>query len=279
MTIGGITNASSGVQRGAGLNPQADSVSRSLQNQIAQAQKELRELSSNDSMTAEEKMKRKQEIQQEIANLNQQLRQHQMEQKREQQSARKAAEEGTKNGAGAKPGDEKPGKAKPAGKAEGLSQAGMQSMLSADASVKQARVYFKDLCVQNSHQNGGPRRCAESGDSAGRRRQYPGERGGAGGNRAESPEGGNVPDEYPCEGEQGDEKVSETEQGSRAEEGGKEAGSKGNKVKTETGSRLDPTDRAGIAEGPGQGTEENDDRDDVQEALKKYAYVPIDIRL
>lgn len=83
MTIGGITNASSGVQRGAGLNPQADSVSRSLQNQIAQAQKELRELSSDDSMTAEEKMKKKQEIQQEIANLNQQLRQHQMEQKRE----------------------------------------------------------------------------------------------------------------------------------------------------------------------------------------------------
>ena len=74
-------------------------------------------------------------------------------------------------------------------------------------------------------------------------------------------------------------KVSETEQGRRTEEGGKKVGSKGNKVKTETGSQLDPADRAGTAEGPEQGAEENDDRTDVQETLKKYAYVPIDIRL
>ena len=274
MTIGGITNASSGVQRGAGLNPQADSVSRSLQNQIAQAQKELRELSSNDSMTAEEKMKRKQEIQQEIANLNQQLRQHQMEQKREQQSARKAAEEGTKNGAGVKPGDAKPGKAKPAGKAEGLSQAGMQSMLSADASVKQARVQGRTvtgmegragvLKAEIRQDAGGNTQAKEAELAEIEQRAL----------KAETSQMNTL-----ARANREMKKVSETEQGSRAEEGGKEAGSKGNKVKTETGSRLDPTDRAGIAEGPGQGTEENDDRDDVQEALKKYAYVPIDIRL
>ncbi len=274
MTIGGITNASSGVQRGAGLNPQADSVSRSLQNQIAQAQKELRELSSNDSMTAEEKMKRKQEIQQEIANLNQQLRQHQMEQKREQQSARKAAEEGTKNGAGAKPGDAKPGKAKPAGKAEGLSQAGMQSMLSADASVKQARVQGRTVTGMEGRagvlkaeirQDAGGNTQAKEAELAETEQKAL---------KAETAQMNTL-----ARANREMKKVSETEQGSRAEEGGKEAGSKGNKVKTETGSRLDPTDRAGIAEGPGQGTEENDDRDDVQEALKKYAYVPIDIRL
>ncbi len=274
MTIGGITNASSGVQRGAGLNPQADSVSRSLQNQIAQAQKELRELSSDDSMTAEEKMKRKQEIQQEIANLNQQLRQHQMEQKREQQSARKAAEEGTKNGAGAKPGDAKPGKAKPAGKAEGLSQAGMQSMLSADASVKQARVQGRTvtgmegragvLKAEIRQDAGGNTQAKEAELAETEQRAL----------KAETSQMNTL-----ARANREMKKVSETEQGSRAEEGGKEAGSKGNKVKTETGSRLDPTDRAGTAEGPGQGTEENDDRDDVQEALKKYAYVPIDIRL
>jgi len=274
MTIGGITNASSGVQRGAGLNPQADSVSRSLQNQIAQAQKELRELSSDDSMTAEEKMKRKQEIQQEIANLNQQLRQHQMEQKREQQSARKAAEEGTKNGAGAKPGDAKPGKAKPAGKAEGLSQAGMQSMLSADASVKQARVQGRTvtgmegragvLKAEIRQDAGGNTQAKEAELAETEQRAL----------KAETSQMNTL-----ARANREMKKVSETEQGSRAEEGGKEAGSKGNKVKTETGSRLDPTDRVGIAEGPGQGTEENDDRDDVQEALKKYAYVPIDIRL
>ncbi len=274
MTIGGITNASSGVQRGAGLNPQADSVSRSLQNQIAQAQKELRELSSDDSMTAEEKMKKKQEIQQEIANLNQQLRQHQMEQKREQQSARKAAEEGTKNGAGAKPGDAKPGKAKPAGKAEGLSQAGMQSMLSADASVKQAQVQGRTvtgmegragvLKAEIRQDAGGNTQAKEAELAEIEQRAL----------KAETSQMNTL-----ARANREMKKVSETEQGSRAEEGGKEAGSKGNKVKTETGSRLDPTDRAGTAEGPGQGTEENDDRDEVQEALKKYAYVPIDIRL
>ncbi len=274
MTIGGITNASSGVQRGAGLNPQADSVSRSLQNQIAQAQKELRELSSDDSMTAEEKMKKKQEIQQEIANLNQQLRQHQMEQKREQQSARKAAEEGTKNGAGAKPGDAKPGKAKPAGKAEGLSQAGMQSMLSADASVKQAQVQGRTvtgmegragvLKAEIRQDAGGNTQAKEAELAEIEQRAL----------KAETSQMNTL-----ARANREMKKVSETEQGSRAEEGGKEAGSKGNKVKTETGSRLDPTDRVGIAEGPGQGTEENDDRDDVREALKKYAYVPIDIRL
>lgn len=91
MIIGGITGSIGGAQRGADLNSQADFVSRNLQNQIAQAQKELRDLSSDESMTAEEKLKKKQEIQQEIANLNQQLRQRQMELKREQQSARKAA--------------------------------------------------------------------------------------------------------------------------------------------------------------------------------------------
>lgn len=274
MTIGGITNASSGVQRGAGLNPQADSVSRSLQNQIAQAQKELRELSSDDSMTAEEKMKKKQEIQQEIANLNQQLRQHQMEQKREQQSARKAAEEGTKNGAGAKPGDAKPGKAKPAGKAEGLSQAGMQSMLSADASVKQAQVQGRTvtgmegragvLKAEIRQDAGGNTQAKEAELAETEQRAL----------KAETSQMNTL-----ARANREMKKVSETEQGSRAEEGGKEPGSKGNKVKTETGSRPDPTDRAGTAEGPGQGTGENDDGDDVQEALKKYAYVPIDIRL
>ena len=76
-------------------------------------------------------------------------------------------------------------------------------------------------------------------------------------------------------------KVSETEQGRRTEEGGKKVGSKGNKAETETGSQLDPADRdrVGTTEGPEQGAEENDDRTAVQETLKKYAYVPIDIRL
>ena len=62
-----------------------DSVSKNIQNQIANAQQKLQDLSSNEEMSLEDKMKKRQEIQQEINNLNQQLRQHQIEQRKEQQ--------------------------------------------------------------------------------------------------------------------------------------------------------------------------------------------------
>lgn len=139
MKIGGIAGADNSVQ-GSGMNPRMDSVSRNLKNQIANAQKELRDLSSDENMTAEEKMKKKQEIQQEIANLNQQLRQHQMEQRRQQSSSRgdtakenrstgdRKAELAGKGGAGA------------CSRKGGLSQTSMRSMLSADSAVKQAKV-------------------------------------------------------------------------------------------------------------------------------------------
>ena len=68
-----------------GMNQTTDSYSRNIQNQIANAQKQLQELSSNKDMTLEEKMNKRQEIQQQINDLNVQLRQHQMEQRREKQ--------------------------------------------------------------------------------------------------------------------------------------------------------------------------------------------------
>ena len=57
-----------------GVNRQmgTDSVSKNIQNQIANAQKELQELSSNKEMSIEEKMNRRQEIQQQITDLNNQ---------------------------------------------------------------------------------------------------------------------------------------------------------------------------------------------------------------
>ena len=70
------------------MNQATDSYSRNIQNQIAGAQKQLRELSSNGDMTLEEKMKKRQEIQQQISDLNMQLRQHQMEQRKEKQQAK-----------------------------------------------------------------------------------------------------------------------------------------------------------------------------------------------
>ena len=73
MTVGGINGAAF---PGANSNIGTDSVAKSIQNQIANAKKQLQELASNKDMQPEEKMKKKQEIQQEINSLNQQLRQH-----------------------------------------------------------------------------------------------------------------------------------------------------------------------------------------------------------
>lgn len=130
MTINGISGANTQAAQ-IGMNQAMDSYSKNIQNQIANAQKQLQELSSNEEMTLEEKMKKRQEIQQQISDLNMQLRQHQIEQRKEQQSKgasmddmlggnRTAAESGNKG--------------------SGLSQASMQAMISADSSMKQAKV-------------------------------------------------------------------------------------------------------------------------------------------
>lgn len=131
MTVGGIGGANASPQSMYGMGRQTDSYSRNIQNQIANAQKELQELSSNVDMTLEEKMKKRQEIQQEITNLNQQLRQHQMEQRKEQQSKGMSMDDmlgGSRN------------TAKAGNKGSGLSHAAMSAMISADSSMKQAKV-------------------------------------------------------------------------------------------------------------------------------------------
>lgn len=68
-----------------GMKQAADSYIRNSQNQIASAQKQLQELSSNKEMTQEEKMTKRQELQQQINDLNMQFRQYQTEQRREKQ--------------------------------------------------------------------------------------------------------------------------------------------------------------------------------------------------
>ena len=130
MKINGIngTNTQMGQM---GMNQATDSYSRNIQSQIANAQKQLQELSSNEEMTLEEKMKKRQEIQQQISDLNMQLRQHQMEQRKEKQQAKGTSMDdmlgGTKGG-------------KSGSKSAGLSQASMTAMISADTSIKQAKV-------------------------------------------------------------------------------------------------------------------------------------------
>ena len=128
MKINGFngTNTQTGAMGMAQAN---DSVSKNIQNQIANAQQKLQDLSSNEELSLEDKMKKRQEIQQEITNLNQQLRQHQIEQRKEQQSKKASIDDmvaGTKNTS--------------AKKGTGLSQAGMRAMISADSSMKQAKV-------------------------------------------------------------------------------------------------------------------------------------------
>lgn len=87
MMIGSMAGTNNNMQAGhSGMNMQADAVTKSIQRQIANAQKQLQEISSNKDMAMEEKMKKRQEIQKEIADLNLQLRQHQIEQRKEQQS-------------------------------------------------------------------------------------------------------------------------------------------------------------------------------------------------
>ena len=128
MKINGFNGTNT--QIGAmGMAQANDSVSKNIQNQIANAQQKLQDLSSNEELSLEDKMKKRQEIQQEITNLNQQLRQHQIEQRKEQQSKKSSMDDmvaGTKNTS--------------AKKGTGLSQAGMRAMISADSSMKQAKV-------------------------------------------------------------------------------------------------------------------------------------------
>ena len=130
MKINGTNGANTQIGQ-MGMNQAADSYSRNIQNQIANAQKQLQELFSNEDMTLEEKMKKRQEIQQQISDLNMQLRQHQMEQRKEKQQAKGTSMDdmlgGTKGG-------------KSGSKSAGLSQASMTAMISADSSMRQAKV-------------------------------------------------------------------------------------------------------------------------------------------
>ena len=135
MTINGISERNTQTAQ-AGMLQATDSYSRNIQNQIANAQKQLQELSSNEEMTLEEKMKKRQEIQQQISDLNMQLRQHQMEQRKEKQQAKGTSMDdvlgGTKGG-------------KSGSKSIRLSQASMTAMISADTSIKQAKVQGSEI--------------------------------------------------------------------------------------------------------------------------------------
>lgn len=117
----------------AGMNQAMDSVSKNLQQQIERAQKQLQELSSNQEMSIEEKMKKRQELQKQISDLNQQLRQHQIELRRQKQQEKTASSRESSDSQSAQGnGSEQQGR--------GMSQEDMRALVSADNAIDQSRV-------------------------------------------------------------------------------------------------------------------------------------------
>ena len=132
MTVNGV-NGNSVPAGQMGMKQADDAVSKNLQKQIAELQKQLQELSANKELSPEDKMKKRQEIQKQITDLNNQLRQHQIEQRREQQVQKSSKEDGLSGG-------EKKDSDKDGNQNAGMSQAGMQAMISAETSLKEAKV-------------------------------------------------------------------------------------------------------------------------------------------
>ena len=131
MKINGINGANTQVG-GMNMMQSNDSVSKNLQSQIANAQKQLQELSANKEMSLEEKMKKRQELQQQIADLNNQLRQHVTSQRKEQQAKKSSMNDML--------GGSKQAAPKAGSQGTGLSQASIKAMISADSAMAQAKV-------------------------------------------------------------------------------------------------------------------------------------------
>lgn len=129
MNINGINGAGAqSAPAGSGAGQAMDAQSKSIRKQIEEAQKKLQEISSNGEIGPEEKMKKRQEIQKQISDLRMQLRQHQTEVRRQQQAEKRMAESQNK------------AEQKQEGQAAGIYTAGMQAVLFADNSMKQAKV-------------------------------------------------------------------------------------------------------------------------------------------
>lgn len=135
MTINGINGVNTQMKQ-MGVNQATDSYSRNIQSQIANAQKQLQELSSNEDMSMEEKMKKRQELQKQISDLNSQLRQHQMEMRREaSEKAQKKDPNGEDQSGGVQRAENK-GRNQQAG----MSKGSMQAMIGAEGTLKQAKI-------------------------------------------------------------------------------------------------------------------------------------------
>ncbi len=107
----------SGIQSGQlRISPMGDAVTKRLQSQIEEVQRQIQNVAADENMTMEQKQKKKQELQDKIMDLQSQLQQHLSEQRQEQKEEQtKAAEHKT------------------------YDETGMQTVLSSDASMKHAK--------------------------------------------------------------------------------------------------------------------------------------------
>lgn len=137
MRIGSPTQSQGYFNGGAGSKPISanDAYSKNLEEQIRNAEKKLQDLSKDDRMPPDQKMKKQQEIRKEITELQAQLRQHEMElcqEERQQKTSGRSMEDML--------GGETKVHGKGRKKGQGMSDASMKAMISADVSLKQADV-------------------------------------------------------------------------------------------------------------------------------------------
>lgn len=116
-----------------GTVPAMDSESKDLQNQIVGEQKRLKELTVDNELNAEEKKKKRQEIQKQISELNNQLRQHQIELRKEQK-------EKEKDGAYMDLREQGESLEEEESTEKGMPQTGMKAIISADSAISHAKV-------------------------------------------------------------------------------------------------------------------------------------------
>ena len=109
-------------------NQQMDSYSKSLQEQINNANEQLQSLGDDKEMSIDEKMKKRQEIQKQITDLQNQLRQHHIEQKKENRQSKGSSVEDMLGGKQT---------AKSSKAAKGISTASMKALISADSAINQ----------------------------------------------------------------------------------------------------------------------------------------------
>ncbi len=132
--INKVNGAITSFKNSLDIGQTTDSVSKNIRDQIANAQNQLQEISSNKEMSVEQKMKRRQEIQQQISDLNNQLRQHQIEQRKQQQEEKMSKDERMNRE------NKEALRLKDSAQKTGLTQASMKAMISADSAINQVKI-------------------------------------------------------------------------------------------------------------------------------------------